>query len=151
MPQPKVLGYGAGAMNRTEFLSELGKLQRAYEAEQPSMGCIASTNVRACSHCMFSDDLTGCHHCTHCSSCTDSTNLSHSTGCASCHSSAYLTDCTGCSKSAYLIRSIGCTECNYCFGCVGLAKKDFHILNVKYKRDEYFKRLKALKKELGLA
>jgi hypothetical protein len=138
-------------MNRAEFLSELSKLQRVYEAEQPSMGCIASTDVRSCSHCMFSHDLTGCHHCTHCTSCNDSTNLSHSSGCTSCHASAYMVDCTGCSKSAYLVRCVGCTECNYCFGCVGLAKKDFYILNVKYSRDQYFKELKALKRELGLA
>ena len=64
---------------------------------------------------------------------------------------SFLCDCSGCSKSAYLVRSIGCTECTYCFGCVGLSKKDFHILNVKYKRDEYFKQLKALKRELGLS
>jgi hypothetical protein len=33
---------------------------------------------------------------------------------------------------------------------VGLAKKDFHILNVKYTRSEYFRIVEALKAELGL-
>lgn len=137
-------------MNRAEFLSELGKLQRAYESELPCTGCLSSTNVRGSSHCMFSHNLTGCHYCTHCNGCDDCTNLSHSSGCTSCHQSAYLIDCGGCSKSAYLVRSVACIECTYCFGCVGLSKKDFHILNVKYKRDEYFKQLKVLKRELGL-
>ncbi|AKF85427.1 hypothetical protein MFUL124B02_12280 [Myxococcus fulvus 124B02] len=41
-------------------------------------------------------------------------------------------------------------DCNYCFGCVGLAKKDFHILNVPFPRTEYFKVVGKLRKELGL-
>jgi hypothetical protein len=42
------------------------------------------------------------------------------------------------------------SECNYCFGCVGLAKKDFHILNVGFSRTEYFEISARLRKELGL-
>jgi hypothetical protein len=38
------------------------------------------------------------------------------------------------------------SECNYCFGCVGLSRKDFHILNVKYSRSDYFKLVNQLKK-----
>jgi hypothetical protein len=34
---------------------------------------------------------------------------------------------------------------------VGLAKVDFHILNVKYTRSEYFRIVKSLEEELGLA
>ena len=35
-------------------------------------------------------------------------------------------------------------------GCVGLVKKDFHILNVGYSRKEYFEILEKLKRELGV-
>ena len=46
--------------------------------------------------------------------------------------------------------SRACSECTYCFGCVGLAKQDFHILNVKYTRAEYFRIVKSLEEELGI-
>jgi hypothetical protein len=42
------------------------------------------------------------------------------------------------------------TECNYCFGCVGLNKKDFHILNQGFSRNAYFKLTERLRKELSL-
>ena len=41
-------------------------------------------------------------------------------------------------------------DCNYCFGCVGLSKKDFHILNVPFPRTEYFKQVKRLREALGV-
>jgi hypothetical protein len=43
-----------------------------------------------------------------------------------------------------------CTECNYCFGCVGLSRKDFHILNEKYSRADYFRIVGALTKTLRI-
>jgi hypothetical protein len=55
-----------------------------------------------------------------------------------------------CTSSAYVVLSRNLQDCNYCFGCVGLAKKDFHILNVPFPRTEYFKVVGRLKKELGL-
>jgi hypothetical protein len=33
---------------------------------------------------------------------------------------------------------------------VGLTKQDFHILNVKYTRSEYFRITKALREALGI-
>jgi hypothetical protein len=42
------------------------------------------------------------------------------------------------------------SECNYCFGCVGLTRADFHILNEPYDRSEYFKIVKALTRALRL-
>jgi hypothetical protein len=41
-------------------------------------------------------------------------------------------------ESAYLVRSVGCAGCTYCFGCVGLQRRDFHILNEAYDRATYF-------------
>jgi hypothetical protein len=48
------------------------------------------------------------------------------------------------------VRSIGCTGSSYCFGCVGLSGADFHILNERYSRDEYFALTRRLASELGL-
>jgi len=42
------------------------------------------------------------------------------------------------------LRCSFCTDCNYCYGCVGLSKKEFHILNQPYTRSEYFALIKSL-------
>jgi hypothetical protein len=48
------------------------------------------------------------------------------------------------------VKCIGCVGSTYCFGCVGLHKKDFHILNEPYDRAAYFAKVAALSRELGL-
>ena len=53
--------------------------------------------------------------------------------------------------SLILLPTLRCNaDCTYCFGCVGLSKKDFHILNVGFSRQEYFELTKRLKKELNV-
>ena len=69
----------------------------------------------------------------------------------SCHACAYCVQCENCTGSAYLILCRSLQDCNYCFGCVGLSKKDFHILNVPFSRTEYFKVTNRLRKELGIS
>jgi hypothetical protein len=55
-----------------------------------------------------------------------------------------------CTGSAYLVLCRNLSDCTYCFGCVGISKKDFHILNVPFPRTEYFKIVGRLRKELGI-
>jgi hypothetical protein len=83
-----------------------------------------------------------CELCNNCSHCVDS---------KSCHACAYCNQCENCTGSAYLILCRSLQDCNYCFGCVGLSKKDFHILNVPFSRTEYFKITNRLRKELGIS
>jgi hypothetical protein len=45
---------------------------------------------------------------------------------------------------------VDCSGCTYCFGCVGLSRKDFHILNQPYDRSTYFKITSKLTRDLGL-
>ena len=47
-------------------------------------------------------------------------------------------------------RCIDCNGCTYCFGCVGLSKKDFHILNEPYERQEYFAKVSELRRALRI-
>jgi hypothetical protein len=42
------------------------------------------------------------------------------------------------------------SDSTYCFGCVGLSKKDFYILNVPFSRQEYFELTKKLRRELNI-
>jgi len=48
------------------------------------------------------------------------------------------------------VKSIDCTACTYCFGCVGLSRKDFYILNQPFDRSTYFANVAKLTRELNL-
>jgi len=50
-----------------------------------------------------------------------------------------------CRYSAYLDH---CEECEYCFGCVGLRKKKYCILNRQYTEDEYRTQVKKIKNDM---
>jgi hypothetical protein len=81
-----------------------------------------------------------CHGCTESSHCARSRDLH---GCMHC------SDSERCRSSAYLVRSVDCSGCTYCYGCVGLTRKDFHILNEPYDRSTYFDMVKKLDRALG--
>jgi len=52
---------------------------------------------------------------------------------------------THCRFTAYLDN---CEECEYCFGCVGLRKKKYCILNVQYSKEEYEELLLKIKSDM---
>jgi len=53
--------------------------------------------------------------------------------------------CVNCRYSAY---SMVCLDCEYCFGCVGLRKKKFCILNKQYSEEEYKKLVEKIKEDM---
>jgi hypothetical protein len=53
--------------------------------------------------------------------------------------------CWTCSFVEY---SMYCFNSNHCFGCVGLRKKNYCILNKQYNKEEYEKIIESIKKEL---
>ena len=135
---------------KVRFLAELDRLERDHTAERANVGSYQCEKCEACSSCMFCKGCTSCYRCTHCTQADQCTHCSHCVRCEGCHSCAYCVDSRNCSGSAYLVRCLSCADCDYCFGCVGLVKKDFHILNVPYPRQEYFEIVKKLKRELGI-
>src|SRR3989338_6670797 len=52
---------------------------------------------------------------------------------------------TKCRYSVYLD---SCDECEYCFGCIGLRKKSFCILNKQYSEQEYHKIVEKIKADM---
>jgi len=52
---------------------------------------------------------------------------------------------TSCRYSAYLDN---CEECEYCFGCVGLRKKKYCILNKQYTEEEYKNLVEKIKADM---
>lgn len=47
-------------------------------------------------------------------------------------------ECGGCRDSWFLLN---CQDCSNCFGCVNLRHQQYHIFNVPYSKEEYFKKL----------
>jgi hypothetical protein len=137
-------------MTRGEFEAAFKKLVAAAGRGTGNVSCLACERCERCSEstfCVASKGLTRCHYCDACVDCTDA---SHCVSCTSCLSCQHCTDCERCIGSAYLVRSIACTGCTYCFGCVGLGKKDFHILNEPTDRKTYFETVAKLERELGI-
>ncbi|HEY0713026.1 MAG TPA: hypothetical protein VGF45_10155, partial [Polyangia bacterium] len=71
-------------------------------------------------------------------------NRTHCVDSVACHDCTHCERSEGCRGSAYLVQCYSCSDCTYCYGCVGLSKKEFHILNVGYDRKTYFAMIKQL-------
>ncbi len=136
-------------MTRRQFEAESQRLRREFGDSAENPGSFRCEGCRNCASCMFCEDCQGCYRCTHCARCQDSSHLTHCRDCQNCHGSSYCEQCSNCVGSSYLVLCHSCSDCTYCFGCVGLAKKDFHILNVKYTKNEYFRIVKTLRAEMG--
>lgn len=138
-------------MNRAEFDVAFAKLVEERAGNTENTGSVACTACERCVDCTFCKSSTGLirsHYC------TDSTGL---VDCTHCHGSRDLLGCNHCvasercTRSSYLVRSSDCDGCTYCFGCVGLSRKEFHILNRPYDKSSYFALANKLMRELGLA
>lgn len=136
-------------VNAREFEKAYKTLQNEYEQDEDNPQSYALKNCRQCASCHFCSDCDECYQCTHCSGLSGCSHCTKCDDCSNCHGSAYCVDSHNCSGSKYLIRCESCADCTYCFGCVGLNKKDFYILNEPYGRSEYFALVKELKKALG--
>lgn len=135
---------------RREFEQEIARLTQAAERTADNVGSYKSEGCVRCYDCMFTSDSVQCYQCTYCSACERCTNCTHCKNCRDCHNSNYCVQSHACSGCSYVILSRDCYDCIFCFGCVGLVKKEFHILNQPFRRDEYFKLVKELKKAFGL-
>ena len=140
-----------GPMTGPEFEAALRKLVSGATRTSANVACVGCERCERCSECTFcvgSKGLARCHYCDACSDCTDCAHCARSTGCLACQHCVESDRCIGC---AYLVRSVGCSGCTYCFGCVGLSRRDFHILNEPYDRATYFETTARLARELRLA
>ncbi|AUX46176.1 caib/baif family protein [Sorangium cellulosum] len=137
-------------MTRAEFEAELRKLLQGHEtgtANERCVECVACERCVDCTFCRGSKALQRCHYCVDSQRCADST---HCRGCRDLLKCSHCVASERCTQSSYLVRSVDCTGCTYCFGCVGLVRKDFHILNQPYDRSTYFALTSKLMRELGL-
>lgn len=140
----------APAVDAKAFEQELAALIAEVQNREDNVGsveCVACRGCVECTFCRSSSGLYRCHYCVDCERCTQSTHCRKSRDLiAANHCQAS----ERCSHSSYLIRCYDCSNCSYCFGCVGLVGKDFHILNKKYGRTEYFALTAKLKVALRI-
>lgn len=136
--------------DKRAFLEALQRLQADFASDDGNPGSYECKACERCTQCMFCRDCDACYQCTHCTGCELCTNCSHCVDSKSLNACAYCVQSESCTSSAYVVLSRNLVDCNYCFGCVGLAKKDFHILNVAFSRQEYFLTVAKLKKQLDI-
>jgi hypothetical protein len=139
------------AMSKREFMDELGRLVENFSADPGNPGSYGCTGCSRCTSCTFCKDCDGCYACTYCVRCELCAECSHCVDSKNCQGCAYCVRSEHSTQSAYLLLCRNLSNCNYCFGCVGLDRKDFHILNVPFERSEYFRIVERLKKDLGVA
>lgn len=135
---------------RRQFERALTALQREVMAESHNPASHGSEDCERCYHCMFTTSSRDCFFCTYCQGCTECSRCTQCVDCEQCHHASYCVRSKRCYDSSYLILSQDCSECVFCFGCVGLVKKEFHILNRKFPRQEYFEIVADLKAAYGL-
>lgn len=135
--------------NRREFEAALQALLATHARIQDNPASYRSDGER-CYECMFTTGSRDCYKCTYCSGCSSCTNCTHCRECAHVHASSYCVQSSNLSGCSYVVLSQNCYDCVFCFGCVGLVKKEFHILNQPFKRDMYFKIVAKLEAAFGL-
>jgi len=137
-------------LGRRDFQEWLGELQHGSSSRAENPGSYACQDCTGCVDCNFCKRCEGCTRCTHCADCARCHGCSHCVSCTGCHGCSHCVQSEQCTGSAYLVMCRDMSDCTYCFGCVGLSRKDFHVLNVPFSRTEYFEVVARLKRELGL-
>jgi hypothetical protein len=140
-----------GVITASEFEAAFRKLVAGAARGSANVGCLQCERCERCTECTFCAGCQGLarsHYCTDSRECTD---CSHCVRCAGCLACQHCVDSERCVGSAYLVRSVGCSGCTYCFGCVGLGRRDFHILNEPHDRATYFELAGRLARDLRIA
>jgi hypothetical protein len=149
LPRRKTGENRVPTMDKTTFEARFRELLTTFQKTTGNSGCLACEGCESCVDCTFCKKCTKTtrsHYCVDCHGCTES---SHCTRSRDLHGCMHCSDSERCRSSAYLVRSVDCSGCTYCYGCVGLTRKDFHILNEPYDRSTYFDMVKKLDRALG--
>ncbi len=69
----------------------------------------------------------------------NSIQVKNSIDCLSCMNSQYLYQCIMCDNCYECFFSTSCVDCSHCYQCSDLVGKQYHIRNVAYSKEEYYK------------
>jgi hypothetical protein len=133
-------------MTLDEFLRTLETLidDRELADDDPGEGNFGCEDCRKCNHCRFCVACDSCEDCTYCEESIDCTSCTQCKRCVSCEKVSYCEDCRDCQGSRYLTLCVDCHDCVHCLACVGLEGAEFHVLNQKRTRKEYFALLRQV-------
>ena len=128
MALPNLVNQNSPYCVYTDSCKNCYRLSNAFKAEDCYYGrtIFNSTNCIDCDH-SFDCEL--------CYSCID---------CKNCYGSDFLQQCENCNGCEWGYDLKSCTDC---FGCVGLRQKSYYIFNKPFSKDEYFARVRELKKK----
>lgn len=116
--------------------------------EDPGARNFRCEDCNACYDCRFCMRCDSCSECTYCEDSVECTGCTQCRRCLGCEGSSYCEDSRDCTGSRYLTLCVECADCVHCLGCVGLRDAEFHVLNRKVPRREYFELLKRVQAEL---
>lgn len=136
---------------KRDFQSRLDELVRTFESSKENPGSYKGARNERCVSCMFTTNSRDCFQCTYCTDCERSTHATHCRECVEVHNSSYCVRSERVTGSKYVVLSKDCHDCTFCFGCVGLVGKEFHILNRKFSRNDYFAILPKLERAFGVS
>lgn len=106
--------------------------------------CYLIANAVKNQDCMYgrdfysNEDCIDCDHILRCTLCYECLNSKE------CYNASFLQDCANCIDCQY---GYFLKDCKNCIGCVGLNKKEFHIFNEQYSREDFFKKKARLGQE----
>lgn len=106
--------------------------------------CYLIANAVHNEDCMYgrdfydSNDCIDCDHIFGCTLCYECVN------CRQCWDSLCLQDSNNCQNCDY---GYDLKDCQNCIGCVGLRKKQFHIFNMQYSKENFLQKKEALKRQ----
>ena len=112
------------------------------------------SEAKGCYQCYDAFKMEDCLYNIECNGNKDSCDMTvcfEAERCYSCVQSPLNFNCNFLLHTDYCSDSEFCAyskNLNHCFGCVYLSNKEYHILNKPYKKEEYEKKVAAIKKEL---
>ncbi len=111
-----------------------------------SFWCFATYKVENSGYIYDSGNLTNCWDCFFVGGKKGTTGCYQLIDCGDCYNSGYLWISDNCTNCFYGQDLSGCSDC---FGCVGLTRKQYCILNNQLTKEEYEKAIVDIKRELG--
>lgn len=113
-------------------------------AVENQKNCYLLANAVNNEDCMYGRDIYGSADCVDCGHIRKCTLCYECLNCSNCYDSSYLQDCEDSQNCDFGYDVKGCKNC---IGCVGLRKKEFHIFNEPYSKEDFSAKKKLLKQD----
>jgi hypothetical protein len=126
VPRQHINNTASSTLINSEYTNCAGDLKNCYLifGAMENEDCLYSHYINYSKDCV--DNLYSIKN-EHCYECIDI---------ESCYNISFSHSCVGCRDSSFLF---DCRNCSDCIGCVGLRNKSFHVLNLPYSKEDYFR------------